>query len=111
MLDLDHDMEHVFYGSDFALRLKRVRPGAVDLQLQGIVGVADDEALEGYALATSRTLQCPAVVDLRAEDVLELLEAAPQLGLALGDRLRVLDVPRRLNDGAEQMVLLGSARS
>ena len=110
MLDLDHDMQHVFYGSDFAVRLKRVRAGAVDLELQGIIGVADDEALDGYALATARTLQCPAVIDLNAEDVLELLESAPQLGLALGDRLRVLDVPRRLNDGAEQMVMLGSAR-
>ena len=55
MLDLEHDMQAVFYGPDFALQLKRVRPGVEDLQFQGIVGMTDREALEGHATATSRT--------------------------------------------------------
>lgn len=111
MLDLDHDMQAVFYCSDFALQLKRVRPGVEDLQFQGIVGMTDREALEGHAMATSRTLQCPGLVDLRADDIVQLLEAVPQLGLAEGSRFRVLDVPERVNDGAELVVLLGSTRS
>lgn len=111
MLDLDHDMQNVFYGSDFTLRFKRVRAGVEDLELQGIFGMADGDALEGHAMATTRTLQCPALVDIRANDVLQLLEAAPQLGLAPGDRFRVLDVPERINDGAEQVLILGSAWS
>lgn len=111
MLDLDHDMQAVFYCSDFALQLKRVRPGVEDLVFQGIVGMTDREALDGHAMATSRTLQCPGLVDLRAYDVVQLLEAVPQLGLAEGSRFRVLDMPERVNDGAELLVLLGSTRS
>ncbi|MFD2754288.1 hypothetical protein [Comamonas terrae] len=111
MLDLDHDMQAVFYCSDFAMRFKRLRAGVEDLVLQGIIGVTDAEALEGHASTVSRTLQCPATVDMRPDDVLQLLEAAPQLGMAEGERFRVLDVPERINDGAEQVVLLGSAWS
>ena len=111
MLDLEHDMQAVFYCADFTVRFKRVRPGVEDLELQAILGMTDSEALEGNAMATSRTIQCPAAVDLRADDLLQLLEAVPQLGLAEGSKLRVLDVPDRINDGAEQLVLLGSARS
>lgn len=111
MLDLDHDMQSVFYGPDFALRFKRVRAGVEDLELQGIIGMTDGEALEGHSMATSRTLQCPSVADLRSEDILQLLEAAPQLGLAVGSKFRVLDVPERINDGAEQLVHLGSVWS
>lgn len=111
MLDLDHDMQAVFYGPDFTLRFKRLRTGVEDLELQGILGMTDSEALEGHAMATSRTIQCPATVDLRADDLLQLLQAAPQLGLVEGSKFRVLDVPERINDGAEQLVLLGSVWS
>lgn len=111
MLDLEHDMQAVFYCADFTVRFKRVRPGVEDLELQAILGVTDSEALEGHAMATSRTIQCPATADLRADDMLQLLEAAPQLGLAEGSKFRVLDVPERINDGAEQLALLGSTWS
>lgn len=111
MLDFEHDMQAVFYCADFTVRFKRVRPGVEDLELQAILGMTDSEALEGHAMATSRTIQCPATVDLRADDLLQLLEAVSQLGLVEGSKLRVLDVPDRINDGAEQLVLLGSAWS
>ena len=110
-LDLDHDMQHVFYGSDFGMRYLRIRPGVDDLELQGIFGMADSEALEGYAHATTRVLQCPASHDVRADDILQALDALPQAGVSKGDRMCVLDTPERVNDGSELRVLLGSARS
>ena len=111
MQDMDHDLQQVFYGEDFALRLLRVRPGADDLEFRGIVGVADEDALENRVITTARSLQCPATVDLRADDAVRALEASPTQGIAAGDKFRVLDVPERINDGAELEALLGSVKS
>ena len=111
MLDLDHDMQQVFYGQDFALRLLRVRSGVLDLEFRGIVGVNDGEDLDRHVIAKSRAMHCPATVDLRADDIVQALEASVVQGIAVGDKFRVLDVPQRVNDGAELEALLGSVKA
>lgn len=108
MLDLADDLRTVFFGADFASAFQCTRAGVPTVSVTGILGVADDEALEGRALAAARVLRLPAGSDVRADDVLVALEAVADLGVAVGTQLRVLDHPRRVNDGAEVEVLLGA---
>lgn len=105
---LDHDMDNVFF-SDFALRFLRVRAGVDSLEVSGNLGIEDVDALDDHAVAARRTLLLPAGVDLRADDHLQALDADAGQQLRVGDRFRVLDVPRRVNDGAEMEALLGKA--
>ncbi|SFF14822.1 hypothetical protein [Paracidovorax wautersii] len=108
MLHLEEDMRTVFFGSDFAARFRRHRAGELAREVVGIVGTVDDEALEGRVFAASRTLRYPADCELRADDVLECLDEAASQGIKVGTRFRVLEAPRRVNDGAEMEALLGS---
>lgn len=104
-------MERVFFGPDFALRLTRQRPGVGDQQVLAILAVADEQALDGRSLAATRSALLPASADLRAGDVLVAGPDVAQfegLPVAAGERLRVLEAPRRVNDGMEQEALLGS---
>lgn len=109
MLDLEEDMAAVFYGADFAATFTRQRPLAADAEVTGILGTTDEDALEGRAIASTRTLRMPAIADVRADDVLVAQQAIAAMGVAQGARFRVLDVPRRVNDGMEAEALLGSA--
>ncbi len=109
MLDLAEDLAAVFFGPDFATTFTRQRPAAADVSVAAIIGVADDEALDGRALATTRTALMPATADVRADDVLMAVQAIPGTGIAAGQRFAVLDTPRRTVDGAEMEALLGSA--
>lgn len=111
MLDLADDLRTVFYGSDFATDWLRHRVATPTAPVTGILGVADEEALEGRAIATARVLRLPAGSDVRADDELESVAGLPDQGVAAGTRLRVLDHPRRVTDGAELEVLLGSVGS
>lgn len=108
MLHLDHDMDAVFFGPDFAARFRRQRgPGDVK-DVVGILGIADKEALEGRVVASARTLLMPGCSDVKADDVLTSLEDISALGVCAGTAFKVIDVPRRINDGAELEALLGS---
>lgn len=109
MLDLEEDLATTFYGADFAAIFTRQRPAAADVAMALIIGTADEEALEGRALATTRTALMPATADVRADDVLVATQALPGLGVVVGQRFVVLDVPRRIVDGMEMEALLGSA--
>lgn len=109
MLDLEEDLATTFYGADFAAIFTRQRPAVADVQVALIIGTADEEALEGRALATTRAALMLATADVRADDVLVSTQALPGLGVVVGQRFRVLDVPRRLVDGMEMEALLGSA--
>jgi len=104
----DEDLAAVFYGADFALPFTRTRTGAPSLTVHGILGAVDQDALDGRTLAAVRTLQLPATADLRADDLLQSLQAEPAHGVALGQVYRVLQQPQRMNDGAEQQALLGT---
>lgn len=108
MLDLEEDMTEVFFGDDFAARFVRHRAGAAAKDVVGILGIADEEALEGRVVASARQLRAPAVCDVLADDVLEVVDELPAFGIKAGTRFRVLDKPRRVNDGAEMEALLGS---
>lgn len=108
MLDLAEDLATVFFGPDFAAIFTRQRPAAADVPVALIIGVADEEALEGRALAATRNALMPATADVRADDVLVATQALPGLGVAVGQRFSVLDMPRRTVDGAEMEALLGS---
>ena len=109
MLDLAEDLATVFFGPDFTAAFTRQRPSVPDVQVAVIIGVADGEALDGRALATTRTALMPATADVRADDVLVAVQAIPGMGIAAGQRFAVLDTPRRAVDGAEMEALLGSA--
>lgn len=108
MLDLEEDMATVFYGTDFATTFTRQRPLVADVDVAVIFGVVDAEALDGRAIAATRKVQMPVTQDVRADDVLLAVQAIPGLGIAVGARFRVLDNPRRVNDGMEMEALLGS---
>ncbi len=108
MLDLEYDMATVFFGSDFATPFTRLRPHAADVEVVGILGVTDDDALEGRAMVGTRLLRMPATADVRADDVLVAAQAVAGMGVVLGAQFRVLDPPRRTTDGMEIEALLGS---
>lgn len=110
MLDLDRDLREVFYGEDFALVFEIERQGVVVGTAAGIIGVIDDEALDGRVIAAERTLRLPSIHDLRERDVLIMQSDEPTIGLCVGDRLRVLAPPQRVNDGSEMEALLGSVK-
>ena len=54
MLDLEDDMAAVFFGTDFAHTFTRQRPGVADVDVVGILGVVDAEALQDRVIATIR---------------------------------------------------------
>ncbi len=108
MQHLQDDLGAVFYGPDFAATFTRTRPGAASVNVALILGIADDDALEGRAIAVQRTAQMPASCDVRADDLLEATGDLPGTGITAGQRFRVLDMPRRINDGLELEALLGS---
>lgn len=110
MLDLDRDLREVFYGDDFALAFSIERQGAVVGSAAGILGVIDDEALDGRVFAAERTLRLPSMHELRERDVLIMLADELTLGVRIGDRFRVLAEPKRVNDGSEMEALLGSVQ-
>ena len=110
MLDLEADMDTVFFGTDFAATFTRQRPPAADLSVVAILGVADEEALGGHVVTATRALRMPATVDVRAGDVLLVTQVMPGMGVSVGDRFTVIDEPRRVTDGMEMEALLGSAR-
>lgn len=108
MLNLEDDLAAVFFGADFTAAFLRQRPMAPDVEVAVILGIADDEALDGRALAAVRTARMPATADVRADDALVALHDVPGFGIAMGARLRVLDQPQRVNDGMELEALLSS---
>ncbi len=105
---IQDDLAAVFYSADFSVTFARHRPGVEPVDVPVILGITDDEALEGRAWAATRTVQMPATQDVRADDVLVAAHAIPGTGIAAGSAFRVLDMPRRLNDGLEMEALLGS---
>ena len=109
MLDLETDMATVFFGTDFAATFTRQRPLVADVDVMAIFGIADEEALDGRVIAAARTLRMSATSDVRADDVLVAAQAIPGMGVAMGDRFKVLDEPSRTTDGMELEALLGSA--
>ena len=110
MLDLEDDMRGVFFSADFAARFWRTRAGQAGQEVVGILGVADDEALQGRVIAAARTLLLPAASDVRVGDTLQAMDDMPLQGVPIGACFRVLEPPLRVNDGAEQEALLGSAQ-
>lgn len=108
MLDLEADLAAVFFGADFAMPFTRQRSLVADVEVLGILGTTDEEALDARAISSQRSLRTPATADVRADDVLVAVQAIPAMGVAQGARFRVLDVPQRVNDGMECEALLGS---
>lgn len=107
MLDLADDLATVFYGADFATPFTRQRPAAVDVTVMAIIGAVDDEVLDARAMAASRVARFAAGQDVFADDKLVAQQAAGP-GVPAGTAFRVLDTPRRVNDGLELEALLGS---
>jgi hypothetical protein len=98
----------VFTPAEVATSFRRIRAAAADVEVAGILGVQDANALQGQVIAAQRRLCLPGLPDVRADDVLEVLTPVPGLGLSIGARLRVLDVPERTGDGRQLEALLGS---
>lgn len=108
MLNLADDLSIVFFSADFATPFTRQRPAVADVTVVAIVGAVDDEALDGRAMAAVRVAHFAAGQDIRAGDKLVAQQAASP-DVPAGTAYRVLDTPRRVNDGLELEALLGSA--
>ena len=108
MLDLAADLQTVFFSADFATPFIRRRPAAADVTVALILGAVDEEALDGRALSAVRVAHFAAGQDVRADDKLVASQAAGP-DVPAGTAFRVLDTPRRVNDGLELEALLGSA--
>ena len=108
MIDHQSDLAAVFYGADFAARFTRRRPAAPDLELRAILGTVDDDALDGRAIAATRMARMPAGQDVQLDDLLIALERI-DVDTPVGTAFKVLDRPRRVVDGNELELLLGSA--
>lgn len=110
MIDLASDLAAIYAGPEFAKRFDRVRTAVPNLEVRLIMGSGDDDALEGRAVALVRKASFALGTDVRVDDMLVALEAVDPLTPA-GTVLRVIDHPRRINDGLEVEALLGSATS
>lgn len=108
MIDHAHDLAAVFYGPDFAPLFKRVRPLAVDLDVRAILGTVDEEVLDGRSIAAVRVARFAAGQDVRVDDKLVAVEDGGP-GVPIGTAFRVLEKPKKVNDGLEVEALLGSA--
>jgi hypothetical protein len=108
VIDHTHDLATVFYGPDFAIPFSRVRPVAADVTVMVILGAVDEEVLERRAIAAVRTARFMAGQDVRADDRLVALQA-DGVDVQIGTTFKVLEKPRRVNDGLEVEALLGSA--
>lgn len=108
MLDLEADLSAVFFGADFATPFTRQRPDVADVTVMAIVGAVDRDALEGRAMSAVRSAHFAAGQDVRAADKLIAQQVAGP-DVPAGTAYRVLDTPRRVNDGLELEALLGSA--
>lgn len=108
MLDLADDLSSVFFSADFATPFTRQRPAASDVTVMAIIGAVDQEALEGRTMSAVRTAHFAAGQDVCAGDKL-LAQQAAGADVPAGTAYRVLDTPRRVNDGLELEALLGSA--
>ena len=108
MIDHAHDLAVVFYGADFAGLFARRRPAVVDVEIRVILGAIDDEVLDRRAMAAVRVARFTSGQDVRADDRLITLEAMGPT-MPIGTAFKVLENPRRVNDGLESEALLGSA--
>lgn len=107
MLDLHADLAAVFFGSDFAAPYTRRRLGAGDLTVMVVIGAVDEKALEGRAMSAVRVAHFASGQDVRADD--KLIAQQDGSGAPAGTAYRLLETPRRMNDGLEVEALLGSA--
>lgn len=107
MIDHAQDLATVFYGDDFATPFTRRRSVAVDVTVMVILGTVDADALDARARAATRVGRFFAGQDVRADDLL-IAEAAAGPEVPIGTTFKLLDKPRRVNDGLEVEALLGS---
>lgn len=92
-MDLAADLA-VFYGPEFAREFTHAPTGVV---FRAIFGVADQHALDGYAITAEFEIQYPsASVTLRDGD--HVIDS--------GTVWKVRENPMRINDGQESSVLL-----
>jgi len=108
MLDLEADLANVFFSTDFAAPFTRQRPGADGVTVMVILGAVDQEALDGRVMSAVRTARFAGGQDVQSGDSLIAQQAAGP-DVPMGTAFRVLDTPRRVNDGLELEALLGSA--
>lgn len=107
MIDLQHDIETVFYGPDFAAEFAWRRGGVVQERTVPIIlGTQDVEALDGRVQASNRKATYPASRTVRLGDELVALEDLPDY--PKGTVFEVLDHPQKVNDGLEMEALLGA---
>jgi len=107
MIDHARDLAEVFFGEEFAIRFVRLRSATEDIEVRAILGSVDDDALEGRVVAAARTVHFAAGQDVRVGDQLRALEdGGPDV--PIGTTFKLLDTPRRVNDGNEMRALLGS---
>ncbi len=108
MIDVADDLEHVFYGADFAATFLRRRAATQDKVVQGILGIVSEEAFDGRVTAPARVLRLPVASDVRRGDVLIVQTGMPSQGVPVGAAYKVLEPPQQVGDGSEIEAQLGS---
>lgn len=98
---IDDDLSVFYDAADFGTPFTRWNGYTPSVEFVGIFAVADQEALESFAITAQYELQYPtAAVVLKPDDELR----TTQPGIA--GRYRVRGAPMRVNDGRESKVLL-----
>ncbi len=100
-MNLAADLQAVFYGPEFARDFTLARTAAV---FRGIFGVADQAALDGYAITAEFELRYPSA-SASLVDGDTLIDSGGDV-VAAGTTWRVRGEPMRVNDGMESTVLL-----
>jgi hypothetical protein len=108
VIDAASDLAGIFASDDFAKSFTRVRTAVANVEIRAIIGAIDDEVLEGRSIAAIRKALYPAGTDVRADDKLVALVDI-DVTMPAGTVLKVLEKPKRVNDGLEVEALLGSA--
>lgn len=109
-MDFAADLDRVFFAPPFAFPFLRVRPATAAVDVWLIVGIEDDTVLDGRAVAQRRTAHFAAGKDVRVDDVLVAVRDVSR-EIRAGDSFRVIEPPRRVNDGMEMEALLSSVKT
>ena len=92
------DMAIFYNTAEFARPLIRVRVGSANVLFNGIFAVADEAAMQNLAItAQYQYLYATQSVDLTTGDV--IIDGA--------DSYKVREMPKRVNDGMDSLVLVG----
>lgn len=103
---MDADLSAFFDPADGHVVLcTRSRSAEADVVFHAIIGLADEEALQGRVVAAHRVIAFATGPDLRKGDTVTVTALQPWQAVHAGD-YRLNEAPRRVSDGAESRATL-----